>query len=253
MTMIERTAHRAAAPLLLSGLLALSLAACATTPSSDVAGVKPVKPAATGKPGPAPAASAPAASANVETAVQLLVAGKPTEARPILMAALKANPGNDMARKLISQIDTDPKVLLGAKSYPYKAKPGDTASALAERFLGDPLMFYALARYNDLDPPSQPLDGRTVMIPGEPKPTPRPAPTVAARPAAPATPAPIATPRDPARASQLRSQGLLQLNQGAVGKAVSLLQQAQALDPDSAPIKHDLQRALNLQKTVGAK
>jgi hypothetical protein len=233
--------------LVIASLLALSLAACATT---EPAGVAIVKPQAQ-PPARKPAAGKPVVvSANVDTALQLLVAGKPDEARPILMAALKANPANDMARKLISQIDTDPKVLLGAKSYPYKAKAGDTASALAERFLGDPLMFYALARYNDLDPPSQPLDGRTVMIPGEPKPAPKPAPIIVAKPAAPAA---VATPRDPVRASHLRSQGLLQLNQGAVGKAVGLLQQAQALDPDSAPIKRDLQRALNLQKTVSGK
>ena len=63
--------------------------------------------------------------------------------------------------------------------------------------LGDPLMFYALARYNGIDPPSQALDGRTVMIPGEPKVAPAP------RPAAPkpAAPPPAAANKDPARAA----------------------------------------------------
>jgi Flp pilus assembly protein TadD len=165
-----------------------------------------------------------------------------------LMSALKDQPSNDTARKLLNQIDNDPKVVLGVKAYPYRAKPGDTASALAGRLMGDPLMFYALARLNGIDPPSKPLDGLTVMIPGEPKAVVKAAPPKAAAPVAPAAPK-----RDPARAGQLRAQGLVQLNQGAIGRAVGLLQQAAALDPGNPAIARDLDRALRIQRTVQKK
>jgi hypothetical protein len=220
-------------------LAALSLSACATT------GTNPA-------PKRAPFATVRPAD-HINDAIQLLVAGKPIPARERLVKALKKQPGNKRAQSLLQQIDTDPKLLLGAKSFSYRARSGDTASSLAQKFLHDPLMFYALARYNDLDPPSQTLDGRTVMIPGEapaaPKPRPvKPQPTQ--KPAPVAKPAVAATPRDPARAAQLRSAGLVQMNQGAVDKAVALLRQASGLDPDNAAIKRDLDRALRLQRTV---
>ena len=150
--------------------LSLALAACATAPKS---GVTPE--AGPGAPSPTSPAGAP--SERLNKAIDLLTQGKAEEARGHLLHVLKVQPANDVARKLLTEIDSDPKTLLGTKAYPYRARPGDTASVLAERLLGDPLMFYALARYNGIDPPSQPLDGRTVMIPGEPKPAPpRPAP-----------------------------------------------------------------------------
>jgi tetratricopeptide (TPR) repeat protein len=219
-----------------ASLAALSLAGCATAPSIT-------------SPSSAPAASQAATTPadRVNKAMELLLQAKPAEARAQLMSALKDQPTNDTARKLLNQIDTDPKALFGPKTYPYKARPGDTASGLASRFLGDPLMFYALARLNGIDPPSKALDGLTVMIPGEPKPVVRATPKAAA-----AAPPPVAK-RDPARANQLRAQGLVQLNQGAIGRAVSLLQQAVALDPDNAAIKHDLDRAQRIQRTVQKK
>lgn len=220
-----------------AGLAALALAGCATGP-------KTASPSATAA---APAAPAEAPADRVNKALDLLLQGKPADARAQLMSALKDQPSNDTARKLLNQIDNDPKVVLGARTYAYRAKPGDTASALAGRLMGDPLMFYALARLNGIDPPSKALDGLTVMIPGEPKPVVRAPPKVAA-PVAPTGPK-----RDPARAGQLRAQGLMQLNQGAIGRAVGLLQQAAALDPGNPAITRDLDRALRIQRTVQKK
>jgi Tfp pilus assembly protein PilF len=219
-----------------AGLAALILAGCATTPTAK-----------------GPASSAPAVTPastpadRVNKAMELLLEAKPAEARVQLMSALKDQPSNDTARKLLSQIDNDPKVVLGSKAYPYRARPGDTASGLAARFLGDPLMFYAFARLNGIDPPSKPLDGLTVMIPGEPK------PVVRAPPKSPAAAAPPVAKRDPARANQLRAQGLVQLNQGSINRAVGLLQQAAALDPGNPAIARDLDRALRIQRTVQKK
>jgi tetratricopeptide (TPR) repeat protein len=219
-----------------AGFAALTLAGCAMAPMTT-------GPASA----PTPAQTAVTPADRVNKAMELLLQAKPVEARVQLMSALKDQPANDTARKLLNQIDNDPKVVFGPKAYPYKARPGDTASGLASRFLGDPLMFYALARLNGIDPPSKALDGLTVMIPGEPK------PVVKAAPKAPVAPPPPAIKHDPARANQLRAQGLVQLNQGALARAVGLLQQAAALDPDNAAIKHDLDRALRIQRTVQKK
>jgi tetratricopeptide (TPR) repeat protein len=207
-----------------AGFAALTLAGCAMAPMTT-------GPASA----PTPAQTAVTPADRVNKAMELLLQAKPVEARVQLMSALKDQPANDT------------KVVFGPKAYPYKARPGDTASGLASRFLGDPLMFYALARLNGIDPPSKALDGLTVMIPGEPK------PVVKAAPKAPVAPPPPAIKHDPARANQLRAQGLVQLNQGALARAVGLLQQAAALDPDNAAIKHDLDRALRIQRTVQKK
>jgi hypothetical protein len=221
-----------------ASLVVLALAGCATAPKATA---------------PAPAAATTPTVSNtpadrVNKAMELLLQAKPVEARAQLMSALKDQPSSDTARKLLNQIDNDPKVVLGTKAYAYKARPGDTASALAARFLGDPLMFYALARLNGIDPPSKALDGLTVMIPGEPKAVVKAPPKAAVV----APPPPVAR-RDPARANQLRAQGLVQLNQGSINRAVGLLQQAAALDPGNPAIARDLDRALRIQRTVQKK
>ena len=218
-----------------ASLAVLALAGCATAPKAT---------------GPAPTSAvthvAPSNTPadRVNKAMELLLQAKPVEARAQLMSALKDQPSNDTARKLLNQIDNDPKVVLGTKAYAYRARPGDTASGLAARFLGDPLMFYAFARLNGIDPPSKPLDGLTLMIPGEPKAVVKATPR-----AAPVPVAPVAR-RDPARANQLRAQGLVLLNQGSINRAVGLLQQAAALDPGNPAVTRDLDRALRIQRTV---
>ena len=221
-----------------ASLAALALAGCATTPTTTGSRSAPAATAAVPSMTPAE---------RVNRAMELLLEAKPVEARAQLMSALKDQPSNDTARKLLNQIDNDPKVVLGAKAYAYKARPGDTASGLAGRLLGDPLMFYALARLNGIDPPSKPLDGLTVMIPGEPKPVVKAPPKAAV-----VAPPPVAK-RDPARANQLRAQGLVQLNQGSINRAVGLLQQAAALDPGNPAITRDLDRAQRIQRTVQKK
>lgn len=221
-----------------ASLAVLALTGCATAPTTARG---PSSPAATA------AATSNTPADRVNKAMGLLLEGKPVEARAQLMSALKDQPSNDTARKLLNQIDNDPKMVFGPRTYPYRAKPGDTASALAGRLLGDPVMFYALARLNGIDPPSKALDGLTVMIPGEPKPVVKTPPRAAVAPTA------IVPKRDPARANQLRAQALVQLNQGSINRAVGLLQQAAALDPSNAAIIRDLDRAQRIQRTVQRK
>jgi LysM repeat protein len=205
-----------------------------------------------------------AGQATVKDAIALLNAGKPAEARERLIAVLKVQPGDTIARNLIAQIDTDPKLLLGTQNYSYTVKQGESMSVLAQRFLGDPMKFYALARYNGIAVPTQVAPGQSILVPGK-----RPVAVVkkpAAKPAAPtkaapqstvaakaATPKPAARAANPALAARLRGQGLSALNAGSVDRAVALLRQALSLDPASSVIKGDLARALRIQTTVAAR
>jgi len=197
---------------------------------------------------------------KVGKALALLEKGNAAVARKMLIDVLDRQPGDDVARSLVKQIDTDPKVLLGTESFGYISREGDSFSALAQRYLGNPTLFYALARYNGMAVPADLAKGTPLRIPGRERreappapravPAPRPAadmsrPVVPPRPAAPAT--------DPRRAAQLRAQGLEQMNRGAIVRAVALLEQANRLDPDNALIKRDLERAIRIRHTVQAR
>lgn len=232
--------------------VALTLAGCAATQRATP---------------PAGPAAAPEDSGNwrgrerVTRAIAALNRGDPQAARRELMAVLRRDSGDVVARQLLQQIDSDPRVLLGQENYSYTLRAGESLTTIAQRALGNPMLFYALARYNNIAVPSSVVPGQTILIPGrrpappppprpEPRPIPsRPTPGPAATPApAPSRPAPQAT--NPALAARLRGQGLAALNGGAVDRAVMLLRRASALDPGNAAIRADLGRALRIQGTV---
>ena len=188
---------------------------------------------------------------RVRLAVELLDQGNERRAEAELRAALEEQPNNSAAQRLLQQITEDPRTLLTAEPRPYTVRQGDSMSALAERYLGDGLMFYALARYNDLDAPNQLSAGQRLMIPM------RPGVTVASlspsEGVAPSSAAELSLRTgDPERANQLRLQGLQELNAGNVESAISLLRQAQALDGGNPAIQRDLDRALRLQAALGS-
>ncbi len=184
------------------------------------------------------------------------------QARPEVAAVLAEQPDNDIAKSLLDQIDKDPKVLLGEQSFSYTIRQGETISMLADRYLGDRLLFWALARYNNLAVPGSAEVGQTIQIPGEPRAAAAPrrrsqseealiqnslgASKPAARPAPSPPPSPLAS-RDPGKARQLRASALELLNRGTVDRAVALLEQALRLDPGNALISKDLARAKRLQ------
>lgn len=127
----------------------------------------------------------------VREAYQLLLVGKAGEARRALQAALQQAPQNQQAAMLLRQIEDDPAARFGAESFAYRVQANDTLTGLAHRFLGDPLQFYALAKYNDIANPSRIAAGQLIRIPGklpEPKSPPSPEPDTA--PASPTVPEP---------------------------------------------------------------
>jgi hypothetical protein len=195
---------------------------------------------------------------HTREAIALLNAGEVAKGRAELMRALKAQPGDMIARSLLEQVDTDPRQLLGEEHYNYTVREGETFSILAQKYLGDPLLSYALARYNGLVPAAQLRPGQTILMPGKRKlpvpPARKPAPEAVHKPPAAAVPAPAKPTQpaaNPAQAARLRGQGLAALNAGAINKAVALLRQALALDPASPLIRNDLARALRIQRTLG--
>ncbi len=231
-------------PASIVGTVTLLLAACGSNPTA-------VRPQTA-------SAHRWAGQEQVKQAMQLLNQGKAPEARVILIKVLKKQPGDAIARKLVVQIDTPPEQLLGTKSFVRIAGKGDSFSLLAERYLGDPLMAFALARYNGVNAPETLKEGQKLRIPGE-EPVARTAKTVtestqpATAPVAAAANKSKAAPTktaNPAQASKLRARGLEQLNRGAINSAVTLLAQASQLDPGNPLITRDLNRARRIQKTV---
>jgi len=230
-----------------SALVALTLAGCGTVQRGAVT---------------PPAGAAAQGDGNwsgrerVGEAIAHLNRGEAPAARTLLMALLRRRPEDAIARQLITQIDTDPRVLLGTENYSYTLREGETLSSVAQRALGNPMMFYALARYNNIAVPASVVPGQTILVPGR-RPAPPPPPRAEPRPAparpAPETAAPAPRPvqrGNPAQAARLRGQGLAALNAGAINRAVALLRQALALDPGNAVIRGDLNRALRIQSTV---
>jgi hypothetical protein len=239
-------------------LLALALAGCGTVQRG-------------------PHVAAPSQSRNEPTArtterlreaIADLYRGDAAAARRKLTALLRRQPGEATARRLLSEIDTDPRVLLGAENYSYTMREGETLSSIAQRALGDPMLFYALARYNNIAVPSSVVTGQVILIPGHrpappapppppqappPRPTPRATPRPAQPAPGPAVQAPQPRAANPALAARLRGQGLAAMNGGQINRAVALLRQAQSLDPGSAVIRNDLARALRIQSTVRAR
>jgi len=192
----------------------------------------------------APLSPAPTAREHVTRAIDFLNEGKAAEARAGLSAALAKSPRDATALHLLEQLNTDPVALLGDKSETYVVAAGDTMSGLADRFLNDPLMFYALARYNGLASPKALSVGRTLKIPS------RSGAAVAAPQPQPEADAPRATPINAGKANAVRLQALELLNAGDAARAVSLLTEAQALDETNAAIGKDLERARRIQSAL---
>jgi tetratricopeptide (TPR) repeat protein len=200
--------------------------------------------------------------ARLAGSIALLEAGKLKKAAKSLEAGLKRDPTDRDMALLLRSINEDPRALLGTESFAYNARADDSYMALAQRFLGDRLKFYALMRYNGKTETSAIIAGEIIRIPGtKPRETASPlAPReTKSRTAAPSKP-PLAKERpaenakpDITRAARLRSAGLSALARGEVAKAVTALRAAAKAAPEDAFIKRDLARAERLLKTVRAK
>ena len=227
--------------------LALGIAACSGTPK-----VAP----------PVAAPVVPVSPVEIDAILGQLNRGEVDAASAAIAAALKREPMNPSLQLLRDSVERDPKELLGPENYSYTVRPGDTMISLSERFLGNRLKAYQLARYNSITNPSLLAPGQHIRIPGdapraEPtrRPEPRPSTTPAPTKPRPAAPKPAAVPQaaptaNPAAARQMRAAGLAALNQGKVMQAVGMLRRASALSPGDPAIARDLARAERIAATV---
>ena len=252
---LAQQAGRVSARLAAPAALVVLLAACQSTPAPAPQTPPPPQPTPVA-PRVAPQAPGPQATPGLQPrerlrrALELLDQGNAPQARAEVVALLQQQPDNAIGKKLLDQIDVDPRSLLGAQSFPYVIRSGETLSEIADAFLGDKTLFWALARYNNIAVPATAEVGQTIQIPGAQRAARRRAAApddAAAAPKKPAKPAaPAASTRNPARAQQLRGSALEQLNRGAVAQAVSLLEQALTFDPGNSLIMRDLDRARRL-------
>ncbi|OZB81376.1 MAG: hypothetical protein B7X28_05095 [Halothiobacillus sp. 13-55-253] len=131
------------------------------TPSSD-------SDTATGV-GQKKSADKPAPSLSLKQIMHLIESGEHAQARAALETFLKNDPKNPMARNLQKQLTIDPAKALGPAVSTYTVQPGDTLGGLAAKFLGNPMDFVILGRYNDIKRGRDLQVGQTIKIPSKKK------------------------------------------------------------------------------------
>lgn len=144
-------------------LLLMMLSACAALPERS-ARSEPVDERDAGRPVGVETAGG-AEAAELKPIVSLLEDGQMAEARRRLDAAIAEGAGRNWAHGLREQLSADPEAFLGSDSIPHTVAPGESLSQLADRYLGDPLRFVILARYNGIARPRALEVGRVLRIP----------------------------------------------------------------------------------------
>ncbi|OZB36706.1 MAG: hypothetical protein B7X35_01405 [Halothiobacillus sp. 14-56-357] len=114
-------------------------------------------------------ATKPAPSLSLKQIMQLIENGEHAQARTALETFLRNDPKNPMARNLQKQLTIDPAKALGPAVSTYTIQPGDTLGGLAARFLGNPMDFIILGRYNDIKRGRDLQVGQTIKIPSKKK------------------------------------------------------------------------------------
>lgn len=154
----DSIARRFAHAGLLATLVVFSLAGCQLLePRPDA---EPSEEPVPEKPVAEPEEPAP----TLARAIDLLQDGKSSEAEEMLQA-LDDEDGGSVARRLLDQIRQPPESLLGEEFIEITVDAGDSLSGLAAEYVGDSLMFFALARLNDIERPRLLQPGTTLRVP----------------------------------------------------------------------------------------
>ena len=221
------------------------MSGCATTPTppEPPSPVQPSKPGST-KPAIAPKTVVPpleAPSAEQDPkgraqklalhAVQMLQTGADSTAQAELQEAVRLDPDNKIAQSLLRQTMVDPVATLGSRHFLYTVQPSDTLSKIAQRSLGDLYQFYILARYNNIQNPSQLEVGTVIKVPGS-APVPAAVPLTPQIP--PESPPPLSQPKLKPNAKTLAEARKL-MQRGAHSQAIELLQRKLQEVPDDQP------------------
>lgn len=100
-------------------------------------------------------------------ALEALQAGQEDQAEQELRKILQQDANHRLALSLLRQIKEDPQAMLGRESFAYRVLPGETLSRIAQRFMNDLHLFYALARYNGIKVPRALAGGQLIRVPGK--------------------------------------------------------------------------------------
>lgn len=103
--------------------------------------------------------------APLDAAMNLLQSGKEARAREILERLEAQENDSSTLRLLLAQIRQPPEELLGEQFEEVIVKPGESLSAIAARTIGNELLFYSLARLNELDEPRLLRPGQRLLVP----------------------------------------------------------------------------------------
>ena len=184
-----------------------------------------------------PASTPTAAKAQPELSLAAIVNhdlqhGHFAEGRQALETYLTRHPGNRYARSLLHQLTADPQKVLGRPWRAHVVQSGESYSALAARYLGDPKLFLILARYNHAADPSALDVGTTVRLPISAKGSRM---TAVEQDAKPAREGQQTSDSPTARAEHLQATSIALLDQGHRQRALEHLDKALTLDPKLKP------------------
>lgn len=102
---------------------------------------------------------------SLKQIMHLIENGEHDQARAALETFLEKDSDNQAAKNLQKQLTIDPAKVLGPAVSTYTVQSGDTLGGLASRFLGNPMNFVILGRYNDIKRGRDLRVGQTIKIP----------------------------------------------------------------------------------------
>lgn len=111
------------------------------------------------------APESPATGVSLESAIDLLQDGEEGAAERMLESIIEERPDDVTARLLLAQIRRQPRDLLGTQFEEVEVREGESLSAIAERTIGNGLLFYSLAKLNQIEVPRLLSPGQRLRVP----------------------------------------------------------------------------------------
>jgi tetratricopeptide (TPR) repeat protein len=194
---------------------------------------------------------------RLDHAIALLQQGNAKDAEVELHAVLIANPDSKQAQYLMAQIETPVSGLFPTKSFPVKLAKDDTLSSIARAYLGNPLAFYGLARFNNIAVPQSVVRGQTIRIPRTPETLAalarRNAPPPATAQATDTPPVLVAKPSPAAQhklAQEYYRKGVVAFQHQELETAIAFWDKCLAIEPDNSDAQLNRAQALHLKDNL---